>query len=99
MSEDVMKSRVAGLLKQLEAGPHEMEGLDLDDLKAAMSHPKALDTLAKWMPFEATSVQPGAPAPDFRLPYLPGYGPEGESMTLSEHFGSRPVALIFGSYT
>ena len=99
MPEDEVKTRVAGLLEQLAASPPEMEGLDLDDLKAAMSHPKALETLTKWMPLEASSAQPGAPAPDFSLPYMPGYGPDGESMTLSSHFGSRPVALVFGSYT
>ena len=33
----------------------------------------------------------------FTLPYLPGSG-EG-ALTLSSHFGDRPVALVFGSYT
>ena len=44
-------------------------------------------------------MQPGEPAPDFTLPYLPGRGGGAQAMTLSDHFGNRPVALIFGSYT
>ena len=71
----------------------------LDDLRDAMSHPKAAETVAELMPVEAASVQPGQPAPDFTLPYLSGSGTEGATVTLSDHFGKRPVALIFGSYT
>lgn len=37
----------------------------------------------------------GAPAPDFELPRLHGQG----SVKLSSFKGSKPVALIFGSYT
>ena len=77
----------------------QMAGLSLDDLKDAMAAPGAAETVAELMPYEATSVKPGEPAPDFSLPYLPGSGPAGERMTLSAHFGKRPVALIFGSYT
>ncbi len=66
----------------------------------AMSHPLAAQTAAELMPSEQTSVQPGEAAPDFTLPYLPGYGgAEGETLTLSDRLGSRPVAIIFGSYT
>jgi hypothetical protein len=45
-------------------------------------------------------VQEGEAAPDFTLPWL-GAKPAGagERLTLSSHFGRRPVALIFGSYT
>jgi peroxiredoxin len=50
------------------------------------------------MALEATSVQAGDPAPDFALPRLGGPN-AGELVTLSSHFGKRPVALIFGSYT
>ncbi|MEE2673178.1 MAG: hypothetical protein VX466_05240 [Myxococcota bacterium] len=99
MGEASMKIQIAEMMKRLDDDEVEMEGLDLDGLKAAISHPKALETLAKWMPFEATSVQPGEPAPDFSVPYMPGHGGESDAMTLSSHFGSRPVALIFGSYT
>jgi hypothetical protein len=52
---------------------------------------------------EAGAVQVGDPAPDFTLPPLTSAGPvgpnAGEEVTLSTHFGDRPVALIFGSYT
>ena len=105
MSEDATKTRITKMLKTLEEDRVEMDGLELDDLKDAMSHPKAPEILAKWMPHEATAVKQGEPAPDFTLPYLPGHGvlpghgEEGESMTLSSHFGKRPVGLIFGSYT
>lgn len=40
-------------------------------------------------------VPEGEPAPDFTLPMIHG----SESVTLSDHFGETPVALIFGSYT
>jgi hypothetical protein len=50
------------------------------------------------MAAEATSAQVGDPAPDFRLQRLGGPN-AGERVTLSSHFGKRPVALIFGSYT
>ena len=74
-----------------------------ETIKQAMAHPNAAATIAELMPFEITSVQPGQPAPDFTLPYLPGSLPEGAdhdtTVTLSDHFGKRPVALIFGSYT
>jgi hypothetical protein len=99
MSQASTKTRVAEMLKRLGDKPIAMEGLDLDDLQAAMAHPLALETLTRWLPFEATSVKPGEAAPDFRLPYLSGLGCEGKSMSLSSHFGKRPVALIFGSYT
>ncbi len=99
MSEDAMKTMIAGMLKSLEEGGIEMEALELDDLKDAMSHPKAPEILRKWMPHEATAVKQGEPAPDFTLRFLSGHGEEGESMTLSSHFGKRPVGLIFGSYT
>ena len=99
MSEDATKTRIAKMLKSLEEDRVEMDGLELDDLKDAMSHPKAPEILKKWMPYEATAVNEGESAPDFTLSYLPGHGVEGESMTLSSHFGERPVGLIFGSYT
>ncbi len=99
MSEDATKTKIAEMLKSLEEDRVDMDGLELDDLKDAMSHPKAAGILRKWMPHEATAVKQGESAPDFTLSYLPGHGAEGESMTLSSHFGKRPVGLIFGSYT
>ncbi len=92
---------ISGMLKNLEG--EQMQGLSLDDLTKVMSHPKAAAVVANLMPLEASSVQAGQPAPDFTLPYLPGSRPAGEpedaTVTLSDHFGLRPVALIFGSYT
>ena len=43
----------------------------------------------------AVGVPEGQPAPDFTLPMVHGT----ETVTLSDHFGDTPVALIFGSYT
>jgi hypothetical protein len=78
----------------------EMAGLDLAALEAAMSHPGAERTVTELLPLETASVQPGQAAPDFTLRWLPGHaGGPGEAFTLSEKFGKRPVALIFGSYT
>jgi hypothetical protein len=100
MSEDAMKKMVQGMLESLERDGAAMDGLKLDDLRDAMSHPEVPRFLAEWMPIEAASVAQGADAPDFRLPFLPGQGREaGETVTLSDHFGNRPVGLIFGSYT
>ena len=104
MTQDPMKQMIQGMLESLEKDGVEMDGLSLDDLRDAMSHPAAAAFLAEWMPIEATSVAQGEPAPDFTLPYLPGQGKEeGETMSLSSHcsspLGARPVGLIFGSYT
>ena len=99
MSDDPMKKMIEGMLANLEQNDVQMDGLSLDDLKDAMSHPEAPKFLADWMPIEAASVKQGADAPDFTLPFLPGHATEGETMTLSSHFGERPVALVFGSYT
>ncbi len=87
-----------GIFAQLESD--QMDGLSLADLEDAMSHPEAKRTVAEMMPIEAASVQPGQPAPDFTLRWLPGHagGPD-ETFTLSSKRGERPVALIFGSYT
>ena len=92
-------TQLAAHLLEGRQGAVEMDGLTLDDLRNAMSHPKAPDVLERWMPHELTSVKQGEPAPDFTLPYLSGHGVDGETMTLSSHFGKRPVGLIFGSYT
>lgn len=81
----------------------DLQGFTLERLRESMRHPKAAETIAELMPLDAFSVQAGEPAPDFTLPYLPGSlppgAPEGATATLSAHFGKRPVALIFGSYT
>jgi hypothetical protein len=51
------------------------------------------------MEADAHSVAQGEPAPDFTLPWLSDSGEGGDTLSLSSHFGKRPVALIFGSYT
>ncbi len=101
MDEQDTQTIISGMLKNLEGEP--MQGVSLDNLTKVMSHPKAAAVVAELMPLEASSVQAGQLAPDFTLPYLAGSLPAGEShgatVTLSDHFGIRPVALIFGSYT
>ena len=99
MSEEATKQMIQGMLEKLEQSGVDMDGLSLDDLRDAMSHPAAAAFLADWMPHEASSVKQGEPAPNFTLPYLPGHAKEGDTMTLSSHSGDRPVALIFGRYT
>jgi hypothetical protein len=100
MSDSQTTERIQQMLAGLEQGKVQMEGLELEDLRRVMEHPGARKFIAEWMPHEASSVKPGESAPDFTLPYLPGQGREpGETATLSDHFGNRPVALVFGSYT
>jgi hypothetical protein len=96
---DVIKGEVkAGL--EANVGEDGLKDMHLDDLMDAMSHPKATDVIKTLMALEADSVQAGEPAPDFSLPRLSGSGPDGcAPVTLSDHFGKRPVGLIFGSYT
>jgi len=48
-----------------------------------------------WKSARAGVVQPGDIAPDFRLPTLD----HQSAVELSSFRGSRPVVLIFGSYT
>lgn len=78
-----------------------MAGLDIERLRAAMSAPGAVETVAAIQALGAESrAGVGDPAPDFELPFLPGQGKaDGESLRLSRRFADRPVALVFGSYT
>jgi len=96
---DEVTEMLDDLVESGEAG--KMEGLDIDRLKAAMSAPGAAEVVAEIQKLGANSqASVGQPAPDFELPYLPGQGAEeGEMLRLSERFVSRPVALVFGSYT
>jgi hypothetical protein len=91
---DPTRKMIEGMLESV--ADENMAGLSIDALQKAMSHPKAAEAVRELMPIEAASVQPGEPAPDFDLPYL---APREGRVTLSSHFGKRPVALIFGSYT
>ncbi len=102
MSKVDVKQLMEGMRAQLERDQAEgkLVGLSVEDLADAVSHPKAPEVIAEFMEIEAGSVQEGQPAPDFSLPWLPGSGEgRGPEMTLSDHLGKRPVALIFGSYT
>ena len=77
-----------------------LAGLTIDDLADAISHPKAGAVVAECMEADTHSVAQGDLAPDFTLPWLPGSGDQrSNTLSLSSHFGKRPVALIFGSYT
>ncbi len=102
MSGIDVKKMMDGMREDLERDQAEgqLAGLTVDELADAVSHPKAAAVIAELMEAEAVSIQVGDPAPDFSLPRLPRAGQEpGPSLTLSEAFGRRPVALIFGSYT
>ena len=48
-----------------------------------------------WNSARAGRLEPGDPAPDFRLPTLD----HKATVQLSSFRGSRPVVLVFGSYT
>ncbi len=96
------KEMMDGMRGELERDQAEgkLAGITIDDLQDAISHPKAGAVIAECMEADAQSVQPGEPAPDFTLPWLPGSGDQrSNTLSLSSHFGKRPVALIFGSYT
>ena len=55
----------------------------------------ALPAQSMWMKARAGTLAVGQEAPDFTLPRQNRKG----SVTLSEHRGSKPVVLVFGSYT
>lgn len=48
-----------------------------------------------WTVARAGALREGDPAPDFDLPLQDKSG----RVKLSDHFGERPVVLVFGSYT
>ncbi len=102
MAEIDSKEMMEGMRAELERDQAEgkLAGITIDDLQDAISHPKAGAVIAECMEADAQSVPQGEPAPDFTLPWLPGSaGSQDPTLTLSSHFGKRPVALIFGSYT
>ena len=102
MGEVDVKHMLEGMREQLEQDQADgkLAGLSVERLASAISRPGAAEVVAEVMEADARSVKQGEPAPDFSLSWLPGSG-EGRAkhLTLSEHFGVRPVALIFGSYT
>ncbi|MFQ5418067.1 MAG: hypothetical protein ACE5FL_13625 [Myxococcota bacterium] len=102
MDDRDAQARTAMMMKWLESrgSEHALEGMNTDDLIEAAKHPRAPEVMAEIASAEAHSVKQGDPAPDFTLPRLPRPGRRDPgSVTLSSHFGDRPVALVFGSYT
>jgi len=96
------KALLAGMRARLERDQAEgrLDGLTVEALANAMAHPKAPDVIAETLALDAQAVKEGEPAPDFTLPWLSeGSAGTGPALTLSAHFGRRPVALVFGSYT
>ena len=75
-------------------------GIEPDELARAIAHPKAAEQIQASLEIETQAVNEGERAPDFTLNELSTEGGlAGQKITLSDHFGKRPVALIFGSYT
>jgi hypothetical protein len=102
MSEVDMKELLKGVADQMAADPDGARDSRIlpEDLAKALAHPQAMGELQRLLGVDADSVAEGAPAPDFTLARLGGVSPgDAEHVTLSDHFGRRPVALIFGSYT
>ena len=102
MSQVDVKAMMEGMRETLERDQAEgkMKGLSVEDLSDAVAHPKAGEVISELMALDAAGVKQSEPAPDFCLPWLPGSeNARGGSMRLSDYFGKRPVALIFGSYT
>ncbi len=95
MNESELRKLIDGLTDQLERDGEKMDGLSVDDLRDALSHPAAAAEVMRTLQLEAKSVQQGELAPDFRLRTLAG----DREVQLSEEYRERPVALIFGSYT
>jgi len=102
MGDIDVKQMLEGMRAQLERDQADgrLAGLTVERLADSISRPGAAAVVAEVMAADARSAKQGDPAPDFSLSWLPGSG-EGRArhMTLSDHFGVRPVALIFGSYT
>ena len=73
-------------------------GMTEEDMRKAMEYPGAAAEVERVLEAERTSVSEGDPAPEFRLARLTG-AEVGARVALSDHFGKRPVALVFGSYT
>lgn len=102
MSEVDLEQLFRSVREQLEADPAGAKdaGVDPENLARALAHPLARAELERSAPIELASVAEGEDAPDFTLARLLEAS-EGQAshVTLSDHFGKRPVALIFGSYT
>ncbi len=86
-----------------QMAPKDRKSLELsaEDLAQEIKHPRASAVIATLLERERSAPQKGDPAPDFRLPRLEHETQRDDKayLTLSDHFGKRPVALVFGSYT
>lgn len=87
---DVVRTRMSE--QGIDWSEEQMQGLT-----DALSHPEAAATIEQSFAREAGSVEQGQQAPDFALKLL--HDPKLAPVQLSSHWGRRPVALIFGSYT
>ncbi len=102
MSEFDLEQLFKSVREQLEADPAGAKdaGVAPENLARALAHPLARAELERSAPIEFASVAEGEPAPDFTLARLSETnGGQAGHVTLADHFGKRPVALIFGSYT
>ncbi len=73
-------------------------GIDEQEMLEVLKHPKAAPVIEGIITREEGSLAEGDDAPDFCLKPLDGTD-DASSHRLSDHFGKRPVALVFGSYT
>ncbi|MFQ5477211.1 MAG: hypothetical protein ACE5E4_01200 [Candidatus Binatia bacterium] len=96
MDPEMLREFVRLQVRQRGLNEKELE-IDWDELLSAMEHPLAAEHVSESMAREPGSLQVGQPASDFSL--APLADPQAEPITLSAHFGKRPVALVFGSYT
>ena len=101
MAQVDVQQLIAELRDRLaKPGEGDLTGMAVDDLAEAIAHPKVAATIDAIFAIEPTSVQRGEPAPEIELPWLGArHADQPERFSLAAHRGSRPVALIFGSYT
>ena len=96
LSPEDMREAVSGLMAARAAMDDGSEpSISAEEMAEAMSHPLAAEYVGEMLEREPGSCVAGSDAPDFELPLADGSG----SVRLSDHFGKRPVALVFGSYT
>jgi hypothetical protein len=88
----VWLSATAGLYAAMRQPPERFGAVMSRVPRMAMS---VLPFKPLWMSARAGRLRVGDPAPDFSLRPLNGEG----VVTLSQEYRSRPVVLVFGSYT
>ena len=90
--------RVLDLPGVSEEAARNIPGITEEDARAAMEYRGAAAEIERLISADQGSVREGARAPDFELARLRDPN-AGERVKLSDSFGKRPVALVFGSYT